>query len=99
MEALQETRGRRQQDGVVEELSVGDLPSGYAFDRYGLMVRRRFGHSGGASPAASDFDSAYEKVWDAVLARDQDAALPSRLDSENSEQASSAEPPPDSCAQ
>ncbi|KAK4222173.1 hypothetical protein QBC38DRAFT_520115, partial [Podospora fimiseda] len=40
-----------------KELSLRDLPLGYSFDRYGLMVHRRFG----------------EKIWDAVLTPEQDA--------------------------
>ncbi|KAK3356290.1 hypothetical protein B0T25DRAFT_536432 [Lasiosphaeria hispida] len=80
-----------------EELSVGDLPSGYGFDRYGLMVRR-FCYSGGITTALSDFDRTVEKVRDARLTPEQDAGLPSPLGSENSRHARSTEPPADPCA-
>lgn len=78
-----------------KELSLGDLPSGYGFDRYGLMVHSRFGHSNRASSAVSDFDGAVEKIWDMVLVPEKDTGLSAPLDSGNSEQSSSVESPAD----
>jgi hypothetical protein len=72
-----------------KELSLGDLPLGYSFDRYGLVVHRQFGYSSGAIPAVSDFGRTVEKVWDAVLTPEQDAGLPRPLNSRNSEQSGS----------
>lgn len=59
------------------------------------MVHCQFGHAGRASPAVSDFDRDVEKVWDAVLAPEQDAGLPAPLGSGNSEQSNTVESPAD----